>query len=223
MAKLAPSILAADFLHLRAQVEEAEKAGADRFHLDVMDGRFVPNISFGIPIVQAVRRATAKPVETHLMIVEPERYVEEFARAGSDTIIIHQEAVTHLDRGISQIKQLGKKAGVALNPATPAVVLEEVIEQLDLILLMTVNPGFGGQRFLDYTLKKITAVRQLLDRRNPACELEVDGGIDPTTVGRVVQAGAGVLVAGSAVFGVKEGITAAMQRLGAGAGNVTPQ
>lgn len=213
MVKLAPSVLAADFLRLREQVEEADRAGADRLHLDVMDGRFVPNISFGFPIVKAVRQATTKPVETHLMIVEPERYVEEFIRVGSDTIIVHQEAAPHLDRVITHIKQLGKRAGVALNPSTPVVTLEHVIELLDVVLIMTVNPGFGGQRFIPYTMSKVRQARQLVDRRNPACEIEVDGGIDAYTVAVAVQAGANVLVAGSSVFGAKESVTTAMQRL----------
>jgi ribulose-phosphate 3-epimerase len=213
MVKIAPSVLAADFLQLGAQVKEAEQAGADRFHLDVMDGRFVPNISFGFPIVEAVRRATAQPIEAHLMIVEPDRYVEGFAQAGADTIIVHQEVAPHLDRLIAQIKQLGKRAGVALNPSTPVLVLEEVVEQLDMVLLMTVNPGFGGQRFIPYTLNKMRQVRQLLDRRNPQCEVEVDGGIDPQTAPQAVKAGANVLVAGSAIFGASEGIGKALHRL----------
>jgi ribulose-phosphate 3-epimerase len=217
MVKLAPSILAADFLRLGEQVAEAAQAGADRIHLDVMDGRFVPNISFGLPIVRAVRRATTLPVETHLMIVEPDRYLDDFARAGADTIIVHQEVSTHLDRTVQYVRHLGKRVGVALNPSTPVVVLEDVIEELDVVLVMTVNPGFGGQQFIDYTLKKIRQVRQLLDDRNPRCDLEVDGGIEPHTAPRAVEAGARVLVAGSAVFGAPDGVTAAMQRLHASA------
>lgn len=152
--QICPSILAADFLKLLDQVQAAERGGAARFQLDVMDGVFVPNISFGFPLVEAMRRATTQLLEAHLMIVQPDRYLERFAAAGADLIIVHQEAVTHLDRAIQQIKQLGKKAGVALNPATPVQNLENVMEELDLVLIMTVNPGFGGQEFIGYTLKK---------------------------------------------------------------------
>jgi ribulose-phosphate 3-epimerase len=217
MVKLAPSILAADFLRLGEQVEEASRAGADRLHLDVMDGRFVPNISFGIPVVEAIRRATKLPLETHLMIVEPERYLEAFAAAGADTIIVHQEVSPHLDRTVQHIKHLGKRAGVAINPSTPVVMLADVLKELDLVLVMTVNPGFGGQHFLDHTLTKIRQVRQMLDQRNPNGELEVDGGIEPHTAPRVVEAGARVLVAGSGVFGAAGGVAAAMQQLRASA------
>ena len=217
MSKLAPSILSADFLRLGEQVQEAERGGADRIHLDVMDGMFVPNISFGPLVVEAVRRITALPLETHLMIVQPERYIEAFAEAGANTLIVHQEVSPHLDRTIEHIKAVGKRAGIAINPATPVVVLEEIVEQADLILVMTVNPGFGGQHFLEYTVRKIREVRQLLDARNPACELEVDGGIEPHTVSRAVEAGAQVLVAGSAIFAASDGIGPAMQRLRAAA------
>jgi ribulose-phosphate 3-epimerase len=213
MIKIAPSVLAADFLRLGEQIREAEQAGADRLHLDVMDGRFVPNISFGLPVVAAVRRGTSLPVETHLMIVEPERYVEAFSQAGADTIIVHHEVSPHLDRTVQAIKGLGKRAGVALNPSTPVSVLDDILEQLDVLLIMTVNPGFGGQHFLEHTLRKIRQARDHLDRRNPDCELEVDGGIEPHTVARVVEAGARVLVAGSALFGTADGVTAAFQRL----------
>jgi ribulose-phosphate 3-epimerase len=213
MIKLAPSILAADFLRLGEQIKEAQRGGADRLHLDVMDGRFVPNISFGIPIVEAVKQGTTLPIETHLMIVEPERYLDDFARAGADTIIVHQEVSPHLDRTVQHIKHLGKRAGVAINPATPAMVLEEVVEELDLVLVMTVNPGFGGQHFIEHTVKKIRQVRDMLDGRNPGCELEVDGGIESHTAPLVVAAGARVLVAGSALFGAPEGLIPAMQRL----------
>lgn len=211
--KIAPSILAADFLRLGQQVAAVEQSGVDRLHLDVMDGVFVPNISFGLPVVQAVRRAAALPLEVHLMIVQPERYVEAFALAGADTIIVHQEASPHLDRTVQQIKQLGKKAGAAINPATPASTLDEIVELLDLVLVMTVNPGFGGQRFIEYTLRKLRTVRQTLDSRNPACELEVDGGIEPHTIGRAHEAGAAVFVAGTAVFGHPEGPAAGVRSL----------
>ena len=203
--QIAPSILAADFLHLASEVQAAERGGAPRFQLDVMDGVFVPNISFGQPLMQAMRRATPTLLEAHLMIVQPERYLEDFAAAGADLIIVHQEAVTHLDRAVQQIKDLGKRAGVALCPATPIHVLDEVIELIDLALVMTVNPGFGGQRFIPYTLDKVRRLRRVLDARNPACELEIDGGVDLRTIGPAYAAGAQVFVAGSAVFGHRDG------------------
>lgn len=213
MIKIAPSVLAADFLKLGEEIREAEQAGADRLHLDVMDGRFVPNISFGVPIVQATRRATALPVETHLMIVEPERYVEAFIQAGADTVIVHEEVSPHLDRTVQLIKSHGKKAGVAVNPSTPVNTLENILGKLDLVLVMTVNPGFGGQSFLDSTVTKIRRLRTWLDQENPACDLEVDGGIDPHTAPRVIEAGARVLVAGTALFGAAGGFAAAYRRL----------
>jgi ribulose-phosphate 3-epimerase len=200
-ARMAPSILAADLLHLGDAIAAAEAGGADRIHLDVMDGVFVPNISFGIPVVAAARRITSLPLEAHLMIVQPERYLEAFAAAGADTIIVHQETSPHLQRTLVAIKELGRKAGVVLNPATPVATLSEVIELLDLVLVMTVNPGFGGQRFLEPTLRKVGQLRQALDERNPACDLEVDGGIDTSTILRAYEAGARVFVAGTSVFG----------------------
>lgn len=211
--EIAPSILAADFLRLREQVQAAAHGGARRFQIDVMDGLFVPNISFGMPLVEAMRRATDMLLEAHLMIVQPDRYLDAFAQAGADLIIIHQEAVVHLDRAIQQIKQLGKRAGVALCPATPLHTLDEVIEDLDMLLVMTVNPGFGGQRFIPYTLRKIAQARSLLDARNPACELEIDGGVDLQTIGPAYAAGARVFVAGTSVFGAAEGAEAAVRAL----------
>ena len=210
---IAPSILAADLLRLREQVEAAERGGARRFQIDVMDGMFVPNISFGMPLVEAMRRATDTLLEAHLMIVQPDRYLEQFAQAGADLIIVHQEAVVHLDRAIQQIKHLGKRAGVALCPATPLQTLDEVIEDLDLLLVMTVNPGFGGQRFIPYTVRKIAQARSLLDARNPACELEIDGGVDLATIGPAYAAGARVFVAGTSVFGYAQGPEEAVRRL----------
>jgi ribulose-phosphate 3-epimerase len=213
MVKIAPSILAADFLKLGEEIKAVERAGADRLHIDVMDGRFVPNITMGIPVVKSLRRGTRLPFEVHLMIEQPENYLESFSQAGADILIVQQENSVHLDRTLQAIKDLHKKAGVALNPATPAGVFEEIIEKLDLILVMTVNPGFGGQKFMEYPLKKIGQLRKTLDRRNPQCELEVDGGIDPQNAVRVAEAGAGVLVAGTSVFGHPEGTEAGVKSL----------
>ena len=211
--KLAPSILAADFGHLAAQVDEAVEAGADRIHVDVMDGHFVPNISMGAPIVQSLRNLTALQLETHLMISDPDFFLDEFVEAGSDAFLVHWEGNNNLHRTLQRIKALGKRAGVVINPATPASVLEEVLPQVDQILVMTVNPGFGGQHFLHTTLSKVKRVRQMIDEINPACELELDGGIDSETAPLGVAAGANVLVAGTAVFGDRQGVTAAMNKL----------
>jgi len=212
-AQICPSILAADLLKLQEQVQAAERGGAARFQVDVMDGVFVPNISFGLPLVAAMRRATTTLLEAHLMIVQPDRYLDEFARAGADLIIVHQEAATHLDRSLQHIKQLGKQAGVALCPATPIHVLNEIIEELDLVLVMTVNPGFGGQKFIDYTLRKIRQLREILDARNPQCEIEIDGGVDQQTIRAAYEAGARVFVAGTSVFGYAGGPEAGVQSL----------
>lgn len=213
MIKLAPSILAADFWRLGEQVKAAEEAGAHRFHIDVMDGRFVPNISLGIPIVEAMRRGTSLPLEMHLMIQEPERYVETFIRAGADIVIVHQEATPHLHRTIQLIKSQDKKAGVGLNPSTPMATIEDIVADIDLLLVMTVNPGFGGQRFITSMLPKIQRARQLLQTCNLHCELEVDGGVDLQTAPLAVSAGADVLVAGSAIFGDKGGPKAGLLSL----------
>lgn len=211
--KLAPSILAADMGHLADQVAQVVAAGADRIHVDVMDGHFVPNISFGPVVVRWLKPVTSLPLEVHLMISEPDRYLEAFADAGADTLIVHEEGAIHLNRTVQEIHRLGLRAGVAINPATPAGVLEEILPDVELVLVMTVNPGFGGQRFLAGTLPKIRRVRRMIDEAHTDCELEVDGGIEPHTVWQVVDAGARVLVAGSAVFGAEGGPAAGIRQL----------
>jgi ribulose-phosphate 3-epimerase len=211
--KLAPSILAADFARLGDQVAEAERAGADRIHVDVMDGHFVPNLSMGTPIIRSLRRATPLPLEAHLMISNPDFFIDEFAQGGTDSFLVHWEGNNDLSRTVQRIKSLGKRVGVAINPATSAAVLEEIIQDLDHILVMTVNPGFGHQPFLHTTLPKIRRARQMIDRVKPECGLEVDGGVDATTAPLAVAAGANVLVVGSAIFNDREGVSAAMQRL----------
>jgi ribulose-phosphate 3-epimerase len=215
--KLAPSILAADFARLGDQVAEAERAGADRIHVDVMDGHFVPNISMGAPIIRSLRKATRLPLEAHLMISDPDFFVDEFAQAGTDSFLVHWEGNNDLSRTVQRIKALGKRIGVAINPATPATVLEEIMQDLDQVLIMTVNPGFGHQHFLHATLPKIGRARQMIDRIKPECDLEVDGGVDVATAPLAVAAGANVLVAGSAIFNDSEGVTTAMERLRAAA------
>jgi ribulose-phosphate 3-epimerase len=198
--RIAPSILSADFGRLAEEIRAVEAAGADYIHVDVMDGRFVPNITIGPLVVKAVRAATRLPLDVHLMIVEPERYVEDFARAGADLISVHLEASPHLHRTVQQIKALGKRASVAVNPHSPLDGLEVVLPDLDMVLLMTVNPGFGGQKFIDAVVPKVSALRAEITRRKLSVDIEVDGGIGPETAPTVVAAGANVLVAGSAVF-----------------------
>ena len=211
--EIVPSILSADLTRLGEQVKEAQAAGADRIQVDVMDGRFVPNITFGPLVVEAVRRSTRLPVEAHLMIVEPERYVADFASAGADVIIVHQEAALHLHRVVQQIHQLDKQAGVAINPSTPSAALEEILSDVDMVLVMTVNPGFGGQKFIEATLNKIARVRHMMDTRGLERDIEVDGGISEATAPLVIKAGANLLVAGASVFAAQEGVTLAIQRL----------
>jgi ribulose-phosphate 3-epimerase len=215
--KLAPSILAADFARLGDQVAEAERAGADRIHVDVMDGHFVPNISMGAPIISSLRKATRLPLEAHLMISDPDFFVDEFAQSGTDSFMVHWEGNNDLSRTVQRIKALGKRVGVAINPATPAEVLEEIMQDIDQVLVMTVSPGFGHQHFLHTTLPKIGRARRMIDRIKPECDLEVDGGVDVATAPLAVAAGANVLVAGSAIFNDNEGVTDAMKRLRAAA------
>jgi ribulose-phosphate 3-epimerase len=218
--KLAPSILSADFARLGQQVAEAEQGGADRIHVDVMDGHFVPNLSMGAAIVESLRRVTHLPLEIHLMISDPDFFLDEFTAAGSDSFLVHWEGNNNLHRTVQRIRTLGKRVGVAINPATSGAVLEEIVQDLDQVVVMTVNPGFGHQQFIPTTLPKIGRVRELIEQRQPGCEVEVDGGIDATTGPLVVRAGATVLVAGSAVFGDREGVVAAMNRLRAAINDV---
>ena len=213
VVKLAPSILAADFTRLGEQVAEAEQAGADRIHVDVMDGHFVPNLSMGAAIVQSLRRVTRVPMEIHLMITDPDLFLDEFVEAGADSFLVHWEGNANLHRTVQRIKSLGKRAGVAINPATPAAVLEEIIQDVTQVLVMTVNPGFGHQHFLPSTLRKLRRVRQMIEEINSGCDVEVDGGIDAETAPVVVSEGANVLVAGTAIFGESEGVAASMDRL----------
>jgi ribulose-phosphate 3-epimerase len=201
MKKIAPSILSADFSRLGDEVRAVAAAGADYIHIDVMDGHFVPNITIGSLVVEALRKVTDLPLDVHLMIADPDRYVADFAAAGADIIVVHAEATPHLHRTVQLIRSLGIKAGVSLNPATPLNLLDYVLQDLDLVLLMTVNPGFGGQSFIEACLPKIQALRGMLDKRGLEAELEVDGGVKTSNIDRISHAGADVFVAGSAVFG----------------------
>jgi ribulose-phosphate 3-epimerase len=211
--KIAPSILAADFARLGDQVAEAETAAADRIHVDVMDGHFVPNLSMGAPIVQSLRPVTRLPLEIHLMVSAPDVFLEEFVEAGADSFLVHWEGNANLHRTVQGIKALGKRPGVVINPATPATVLEEIVSDVEQVLVMTVNPGFGHQQFIHTTLPKIGRVREMIEKIKAGCDLEVDGGIDAATAPLAVAAGANVLVAGTAIFGEIDGVAAAMQRL----------
>jgi len=211
--KLAPSILSADFGRLGEQVAEATKAGADYIHIDVMDGVFVPNLTIGAPVVAAIRPWTNLPLDVHLMIEAPEHQIDQFVEAGADIITVHIEACPHIHRVVQTIKESGVKAGVALNPGTPVDALNEILTSLDLVLVMTVNPGFGGQIFIEDTLDKIARLRAELDKKGLATELEVDGGINAEIAPRVVKAGARVLVAGAAVFNSKQTVKEALEKI----------
>jgi ribulose-phosphate 3-epimerase len=211
--KIAPSILSADFARLGEQVAEAEAAGADYIHVDVMDGHFVPNLTVGPVVVKALRPRTSLPLDVHLMVTEPERVIADFAEAGADILTLHAEATPHLHRAVQAIKKRGLKAGVSLNPSTPVSAVEEILPSLDLLLIMTVNPGFGGQSFIDAVLPKIEKLRRLLDEGGHNAELEVDGGVNEATAQSVVRAGGRVLVAGSAIFNRRESVAEAVARL----------
>lgn len=200
MALIAPSLLAADFLHLEKACKMVDESEADYFHLDVMDGRFVPNISYGMSIIKQMRKTTAKFFDVHLMIVEPEKYAADFKDAGADGLTVHIEACPHLHRNIQQIHALDMKAGVALNPHTPVNFLTDIIQDIDLVLIMSVNPGFGGQSFIPHSIEKIKAVKQLISDRGANAKIEVDGGISPENARQIIEAGADILVAGSSVF-----------------------
>jgi ribulose-phosphate 3-epimerase len=213
MIKLAPSILSADFARLGEQIDEVVRAGVDYIHVDVMDGHFVPNITIGVPVVASIRRATNLPLDVHLMIEHPERYVSQFAQAGADIITVHVEASAHLHATIQLIKELRVKAGVSLNPPTPLGAVEEFLPHVDLVLVMSVNPGFGGQPFIAETLPRIADIRKLLSGRELHAELEVDGGINADNVADVVEAGANVLVAGNSIFRAQNGIAEAIRKL----------
>ena len=200
MIKLSPSILSADFADLGNDIMTIDKAGADYIHIDVMDGSFVPSISFGMPVIQCIRKVTDKPFDVHLMIDEPVRYIDEFKKAGADIITVHVEACTHLNRTVTAIKEAGMKAGVVLNPSTPLNVLEYILDDVDMVLLMSVNPGFGGQKYIPSVTRKISQLREMISKTGRNIEIEVDGGVNLTNVREIIDAGADVLVAGSAVF-----------------------
>jgi len=198
--EIAPSILAANFACLGDEIRAVEEGGADVIHVDVMDGRFVPNISIGIPVVASLRKATSLPLDVHLMIDRPETYIEEFVRAGADRVLVHQEATAHLDRALSLIRELGVQAGAVINPATPVVMLTDVLDKVDTVLVMSVNPGFGGQKFIPGSIEKIRQVKQLRARYNATFRIEVDGGVDTANVAELAQAGTNTFVAGTSIF-----------------------
>jgi ribulose-phosphate 3-epimerase len=220
LVQLAPSILSADFAALGRDIAAAERGGADLIHVDVMDGHFVPNITIGPPVVRAIKRIATRPLDVHLMIEEPDQYIDEFIAAGASMVSVHVEAVPHLHRSVTHIKKLGAKAGVVLNPSTPAAMLEDIAPDVDFVLVMSVNPGFGGQSFIPNTLKKLQRVRAVLTAAGSSAPIEIDGGIGPENVHAVVAAGANILVAGHAIFGSSdpEGATRALRA----AANRTP-
>ena len=197
---ISPSLLSANFCNLEKDIEMLNNSQADWLHVDVMDGVFVPNISFGQPVIKHIKKIAKKPLDVHLMIVEPDKFFEDYKNCGADIITVHYEACTHLHRSLSKIRQLGMKAGVVLNPHTPVCVLEDIIEMCDLVLLMSVNPGFGGQSFIENTYSKIKTLKQLIEKKNPNCSIAVDGGVNTANYKKLIEAGADVLVAGNAVF-----------------------
>lgn len=204
MIEIAPSILSADFAHLAEQIQAVERAGASLMHVDVMDGRFVPNITIGLPVVKAISRATRLPIDAHLMIVEPGQYAEQFVKAGAQMVSIHIEADNHAHRTLSSIRAAGGQAGIAINPATSLSAIEEVLKFADYVLLMSVNPGFGGQKFIPESLEKLRRLRRMIDERGLKTRIEIDGGIDADNIAEVAAAGAEIIVSGSAIFGAKD-------------------
>lgn len=200
---ISPSLLSADFANLQHDIEMINNSEADWFHIDVMDGVFVPNISFGFPVIKAIKKHAKKPLDVHLMIVDPDRYFEDFKKAGADIITVHYEAVTHLHRSIQKIKSLDMKAGVVLNPHTNVMLLDDIISDLDLVLLMSVNPGYGGQKFIENTYSKISILKNLIKKKNASALIEVDGGVSKDNIQKLVKVGADILVAGNAIFGAE--------------------